>query len=155
MVQHYRKWNRKEKSPMKVSAKKDLQNFSIPKAILNLATIVEAVREVQKPVRYTPLKFSNLHRDILSFAKTGNLAADHNGYEDVLGTMARTLIGRKYRVSSTATPSRLYVSSEFSKTVKLQGQMYDNLQVCSNILTIYRGCIQLILAASRHLGSLE
>jgi hypothetical protein len=103
------------------------------KAMLMTPNIVENVREVQRPVRYTPLKFSTLHRDILSFATTGNLAADHNGYEDVLETMGRTLLGRKYHVTSATTPSRLYVSSEFSKTVKLQGQMYDNLQVCSHL----------------------
>ena len=41
---------------------------------------VEVVREVEKPVHYSPLSFPGLHQDIIDFVKTGTLAARSGGY---------------------------------------------------------------------------
>lgn len=91
---------------------------------------VEAIREVQKPLYYSPLPFRGLHKDIVGFAKTGRLAAGSEGYEPALFALQRTALGLKYKFSSEATTSRLYVSAEFSRTVRLpMGHPNDNFQV--------------------------
>lgn len=89
---------------------------------------VEAVREVQKPVHYTALKFPSIHGDILTFANTGRFAADSAGYEPAFDALGRTLLGKKFKVNNRATSGKLFVSMEFSRTVKFPGQLYDNFQ---------------------------
>lgn len=91
---------------------------------------VEAVRELQKPVHYLPLAFSGLHKDILGFVKTGRLAAASAGYEQAFVTLRRTALGLKYGISSEATASKLFVSTEFTKTIRLtQDRANDNFLV--------------------------
>lgn len=91
---------------------------------------VEAVRELQRPVHYTALKFSALHRDITNFAKTGKLTADSGAYELAFSALRKFTLGKKHGVTSTGTSGRLYVSSEFMRTVDVpSGQRaYDNFQ---------------------------
>jgi hypothetical protein len=90
---------------------------------------VEAVREVQKPVHYPAFTFPGLHRDIISFAKTGRLAADSAAYEQAFSALSRTAVGRKYGITSDATSGKLYVSTEFTKTVNVpSGRPYDHFQ---------------------------
>lgn len=91
---------------------------------------VESVREIQKPVHYSPLKFPGLHRDILGFVKNGRLAAGLGGYEQVFVALRRTALGQKYGINDSATESKLYVSAEFLRTVNLTaGRPLDNFQV--------------------------
>lgn len=99
---------------------------------------VEEVREAQEPTYYEALTFPNLHTAILHFAQTGNLVGE-NGYEHVFEALSRTGIGQRYNVRRTG--SRLFVSSEFMRTVKTRkltrrrpvkdnGQtLYDNFMV--------------------------
>ena len=95
-----------------------------------IAYEVEAVRQVQKPVHFSPHSFSGIHNDIVSFVKTGRLAADSGGYEQAFVTLRRTAVGHRYEVSKDATASKLYVSMEFTRTVKLPlGRYDDNFQV--------------------------
>ena len=95
-----------------------------------IAYEVEAVREVQKPVHFSPHSFIGLHNDIVNFAKTGRLAADSGGYEQAFVTLRRTAVGHRYEVSKDANVSKLYVSMEFTRTVKLPlGRYDDNFQV--------------------------
>jgi hypothetical protein len=90
---------------------------------------VEAVREVQKPVHHPALKFPGLHKDIISFAKTGRLAADSAGYEPAFSAMMRTAVGRKYGIASDGTSGKLYVSTEFTRTVNISlGRPSDQFQ---------------------------
>jgi len=89
---------------------------------------VEAVREVQKPVHYTALGFPPIHRDILTFATTGRLTADSAGYELAFDALGRTLLGRKYNVSSNGTSGKLFLSKEFTRTVKFPNRLNDNFQ---------------------------
>ena len=96
---------------------------------------VEAVREVQKPVHYSPLSFAGLHRDIISFVKTGRLAAGSGGYEQAFVVLRRTALGQKYGIGSEATASRLYVSTEFPRTVSLPfGRPNDGFQASLKLL---------------------
>ncbi|KAI9765661.1 MAG: hypothetical protein M1840_007218 [Geoglossum simile] len=87
---------------------------------------VEEIREVQKPKYFEALSFPGLNSTILHFSKTGELIASQ-GYEQVFMALRRTGLGLKYGISATAVPSRLYVSSEFMRTVKLRkDQPNDN-----------------------------
>ena len=91
---------------------------------------VEAVREVQKPVHFSPLSFPGLHRDIESLLRTGRLAAGSAGYELALDALTRTGLGIKHTIIPGSLPSKLYVSQEFRNTIKLtQGRPIDNFLV--------------------------
>ncbi|TVY49278.1 hypothetical protein LOCC1_G002062 [Lachnellula occidentalis] len=90
---------------------------------------VENVREVQKPVHFQPFSFPSLHRDLVSFVKTGRMPADSAAYEDAFVLLRRTSVGRKHRVSSDGTATKLYVSTEFTKTVKFPtDRSFENFQ---------------------------
>ncbi|RYP73457.1 hypothetical protein DL771_003629 [Monosporascus sp. 5C6A] len=80
---------------------------------------VEAVRQVKKPTAYTPHTFPGLHRDLETFARTGRIPAGASCFVHVLRSLARTSLGRKYKVNQEASSSQLFVSTEFEKTVKL------------------------------------
>jgi hypothetical protein len=91
---------------------------------------VEAVREAQKPVHYSPLSFDGLHKDIINFIKTGRLSAGSAGYEQAFVALRRTALGMKYGVIGEATGSKLFISVEFTKTIVLpRGRPNDNFQV--------------------------
>jgi hypothetical protein len=91
---------------------------------------VEAVREVQRPVHYSPLSFPGLHKDIKSFVKTGRLVAGSTGYEQAFVMLRSTSLGIKYGIRGEATTSKLYLSSEFTRTISLVlRRPNDNFQV--------------------------
>ena len=91
---------------------------------------VEAVREVQKPVHYSPMSFPGLHRSILCFAETGRLAAGSAGCEHVFVALRRTALGQKHGISTYATTSKLFLSKEFTRTVHMPlGRPNDNFLV--------------------------
>jgi hypothetical protein len=77
---------------------------------------VEEVRQVQKPQRYKALTFPGLHSAVSSFVGTGELSGG-NGYEHAFAALAGTGIGLRFNVRRTA--SRLFVSTEFMRTVEL------------------------------------
>ncbi|CZT03079.1 uncharacterized protein RAG0_09953 [Rhynchosporium agropyri] len=91
---------------------------------------VEAIREVQVPVHYPALKPSPLHRDLLTFANTGRMAADSAAYEPAFAAMQRFSICKKFGVSCQGTSGNLYMSSEFTRTIKVRlgDSAYDNFQ---------------------------
>ena len=94
-----------------------------------IAFEVETVREVQKPTHYAPLPYSGLHRDIINFVKTARVAVDPTGYEQAFVSLRRTALGLKYGISNEATASKLFVSTEFTRTVRLPpGRPNDNFQ---------------------------
>jgi len=79
---------------------------------------VEAVRQVKKAPQYLPLTFGGLSRDLESFARTGRLAADSHAYRHVLAAVSNTTLGRKLGIFKGASSSKLFVSSEFERTIK-------------------------------------
>lgn len=91
---------------------------------------VETVRKVQKPVHYSPLTFRGLHRDITAFVNTGRLVPNSAGYEQWFIALRCSNLGRKHGIRSEAATSRLFVSSEFTRTLRLpSAQQIDNFQV--------------------------
>lgn len=82
---------------------------------------VEAIRQVKKPVHYEPLTFPGLHREIELFARTGRLTVDSHYIQPVFRLLSKTFLGRKYRVAAKSNhlESRLFVSAEFERTVRL------------------------------------
>lgn len=97
---------------------------------------VEAVREVQRPVHYSPLSFPGfLHKDVLTFVKTGRLAAGYEGYEHAFVALRRTALGLKHGISSEASAAKLFVSKEFTRTVSMPaGRPNDNFLVSRRVL---------------------
>ncbi|GAB1316962.1 hypothetical protein MFIFM68171_07172 [Madurella fahalii] len=86
-----------------------------------IAFEVEAVRQVKKPVQYDPLSFPGLHRDLELFTRTGRLPIDSHAVLQVFHLISTTALGRKHKVSAKGNhaQSKLFVSVEFKKTVKL------------------------------------
>lgn len=80
---------------------------------------VEAVRQVKKPMPYAPYTFPGLHRDLEIFAKTGRIPAGSNCFIHIFKALARTSLGRKYKVNQETSSSQLFISVEFERTVKL------------------------------------
>ncbi|KAK7420617.1 hypothetical protein QQZ08_010309 [Neonectria magnoliae] len=74
----------------------------------------EQLREKQKPVNYIVLSFPGLEPAILHFSNTGQLQGGESFIQgfDFLG---RTKMGRKF--GGKKTPSRLFVSREFSRSI--------------------------------------
>lgn len=90
---------------------------------------VETIREVQKQEHYSPLAFRELHRDIAVFMNTGRLTADSAGYEQWFMALRHTAVGRKHGISSEATTSKLYVSTEFARTLSFpSARVADHFQ---------------------------
>jgi len=84
-----------------------------------VAQEVQTVREVQQPVYYDTFRFSSLHKDLENFARTGRLVADSSGYVHAFISLYKTTsLGRKFKINSDATSGKLYVSTEFTKTIK-------------------------------------
>lgn len=95
---------------------------------------VEAIREVQKPVRQSPYSFRGLHKDIMNFVKTGNLAAGDGGYEHAFVALRHTALGQKYNIKSEVIKSKFYLSKEFSRTVLPLGSPNDNFLVSHDLI---------------------
>jgi hypothetical protein len=72
---------------------------------------VENVREVQKPVYFQPFSFPGLHRDLVSYVKTGRMAADSAAYEYAFSLLRRTSLGREHRVSNDGTSCSEFLSN--------------------------------------------
>lgn len=80
---------------------------------------VEEVRQVQKRKVFKPLSFSILHPAFKEFVHKGKLVGDE-GYVHAFSFLGTTSIGQKFMVK--ATPSRFFVSKEFTRTVVLSKQ---------------------------------
>ncbi|KAK8250072.1 hypothetical protein IWZ00DRAFT_531073 [Phyllosticta capitalensis] len=80
---------------------------------------VEAVREVQKPHHFTPMKYGGLHADIVTFARTGKLVFGSTSCEHLSAVLSKTATGRKHRLFNEQIRSKLLVSREFLKSVSL------------------------------------
>jgi hypothetical protein len=82
---------------------------------------VESVRQVKKQVQYDALRFPGLHTDIEAFARTGRLPVDSHAIVHVFQVLSTTALGRKHKVSCRGNhaQSKLFVSAEFTRTVKL------------------------------------
>ncbi|KAI1425632.1 hypothetical protein F5Y12DRAFT_795814 [Xylaria sp. FL1777] len=83
---------------------------------------VEQVRQVEKRKRYDPLKFPGIHPDILHFAQTGILETSlsaktkNRGFEHAFTSVGKTSIAKRFGVHETG--SKLFVSKEFTKTIR-------------------------------------
>ncbi|KAH9885947.1 hypothetical protein F4778DRAFT_798742 [Xylariomycetidae sp. FL2044] len=90
---------------------------------------IEQVRQVQRPTRYGALPFPGLHPTVLHFARAGVLqytgpGDEASGIEHIFTYIAKSSIGRSHGVNGT--DSKLFVSKEFGKTVKLRDSVADH-----------------------------
>ncbi|KAF4456736.1 hypothetical protein F53441_1172 [Fusarium austroafricanum] len=84
---------------------------------------VESVRQVKKPQHYAAYSFPGLNASLEAFIRTGRLPADTNYFNRVFDALAKTGIGRKYKVYSQVTNSKLLETVEFGRTVKPKGDL--------------------------------
>lgn len=89
---------------------------------------VEIVQQLQIPTIYYPLTFPGLHKDILNFVMTGKTVTNTNGYESAFDFIGRTSIGKNYKIEKLFTSQKLFVSTEFGRTVnKTKLEQIDHL----------------------------
>ncbi|KAF2267772.1 hypothetical protein CC78DRAFT_591207 [Lojkania enalia] len=96
---------------------------------------VESVREVHNPVHFAGFGVQRLHKDIKEFATTGRLPAGSDAYEPMFCALQKTALAMKQdSITATATPSGLFVSTQFSRTVQLNEPNDNFLRPCQWIL---------------------
>lgn len=97
---------------------------------------VEAVRETQVPVHFNALKFKQLREDIVSFVKSGRIFLGSSAYQQMLEAWKKTALGSKYQslFKESSRKPRLYVSTEFSRTVKTPEPNDNFLRPCHWLL---------------------
>ncbi|KAL8832894.1 MAG: hypothetical protein Q9170_004696, partial [Blastenia crenularia] len=84
-----------------------------------VAIEVETVREVKKPHHAQACAQPPLHRDTISFAESGRLVASSHACIQAFVALGQTAVGRRWKISDSATQSRLNVTLDFSKTIVL------------------------------------
>ena len=94
-----------------------------------IAHEVEQVREVEKPVHFKAHPVRELDHGVWHFAINGNMPIPCT-FDTVFAYMRKTELGSRYGFCETANGSRLFVSPEYSRTVKItKGQSNDNFLV--------------------------
>ncbi|KAI1501698.1 hypothetical protein F5X99DRAFT_189010 [Biscogniauxia marginata] len=87
---------------------------------------VENVRQVKKPPSYTPHTFPGLHRDLGIFARTGRVPAGSDVFIPVFTALARTGLGKKYKVNRDVGSTQLFITTEFERTVKFVTELNND-----------------------------
>ncbi|RKF57979.1 putative p-loop containing nucleoside triphosphate hydrolase [Erysiphe neolycopersici] len=87
-----------------------------------VAKEAQVIHQLQNPLGYDYLVFPGLHKDILKFIKKGTITTNAAGYEQAFNLIARTSIGKKHAIKINATSQKLFVSTEFGKTVSQVGE---------------------------------
>ncbi|KAF2802677.1 uncharacterized protein BDZ99DRAFT_454339 [Mytilinidion resinicola] len=108
---------------------------------------VESVRDIQKPVHFTALKIPKLHRDLEEFVKSGRITDGSNAYQPMFSTLQKTAAGLRH--GEFSAPSRapgLFVSTQFSRTVKVTGPNDNFLRPCHWILWSSRTQMALVIS---------
>ncbi|KAL4806252.1 hypothetical protein BDV18DRAFT_160319 [Aspergillus unguis] len=77
---------------------------------------VEEEREVQRPRHPKALRFPGLHQSILDFAKGGLLS--HSHILTAAEVLETTHIGEKYKIEGSLLVPHVYVSEEFTRTIR-------------------------------------
>lgn len=78
---------------------------------------IEEERQVQRPPSFIPLSFPGLDQNILDFVNTGCLQGQR-GYVMASKFLESTELGMKYKIRGSAFLAHLFVSWEFTRTVK-------------------------------------
>lgn len=92
---------------------------------------IEEERQVQRPPSFIPLRFPGLDQNILNFVSTGRLQGQR-GYIMASKFLESTELGRKYKFRGSTFLAHLFVSWEFTRTVKKQRTAkMDNMIVSS------------------------
>jgi len=78
---------------------------------------VELIQQRKKPPRATAAATPPLHRDVRQFAETGRSAWGSQAFQQAFSALQQTSIWRKYGINDSAMSSKLYVTSDFTRTV--------------------------------------
>ncbi|KAL9620084.1 MAG: hypothetical protein Q9160_005374 [Pyrenula sp. 1 TL-2023] len=80
---------------------------------------VQAVRQIQKPVKYKALTYPGLHQDLINFAYEGKLSPNSDAFENALVTLQKSGLRGKHTINPSVVANiRLYCSTQFSWTVQ-------------------------------------
>lgn len=90
---------------------------------------IEIIREVQKQKHYSSLTFRDLHRNIVVFVNTERLTANSVDYEQWFMTFRHIIMSQKHEIRSETMTFKLYVSTEFVRTLNFSSaRLADNFQ---------------------------
>ncbi|OAG11713.1 uncharacterized protein CC84DRAFT_1133705 [Paraphaeosphaeria sporulosa] len=95
---------------------------------------VENNREPEKPFHFTALNTARLHEDIKEFAKSGRVVAGSEAYQPMLSALQCTASGRRHGAFAQNKSPGLYVSKQFSRTVKVTEPNDNFIRPCQWIL---------------------
>jgi hypothetical protein len=96
---------------------------------------VESVREIQQPVHFKALKVARLHSDVKEFAMTGRLPADSDAFQPMFCALQKTALGIQHGTVTAATSAaKLYVSTQFSRIVRVNEPNDNFLRPCHWLL---------------------
>lgn len=108
---------------------------------------IESVREVQPPIHFRALKVATLHCDIEAFAKTGRLPAGSDAFEPMFCTLQKTALGVKHgAITAANTTAKLYVSTQFNRTVSINEPNDNFLRPCHWLLWSCAGGVGLLIS---------
>ena len=90
---------------------------------------VELVQQLERPIHASALAHRPLDEDLETFAQFGRLPANSRAYEVAAVALRQTALGRRFKIKMNCFSSRLYVSTDFAKTILLtQDEPSDNYQ---------------------------
>jgi hypothetical protein len=108
---------------------------------------VEAVREVQDPVHFRALKVARLHPDIETLATTGRMPTGSDAFQPMFHALQKTAIGLRHgTITATGTAARLYVSTQFTRTVSVNEPNDNFLRPCQWVLWNHKNQIGLLVS---------
>lgn len=95
---------------------------------------VENIREPERPFHFTALSIPRLHEDIQEFAKSGKVVAGSEAYRPMLAVLQCTASGRRHGAFAQVKSPGLYVSKQFSRTVRVTEPNDNFIRPCQWIL---------------------
>lgn len=108
-----------------------------------VAREVEEERQTQHPLHFKALEFRGLHPRLRAFAETGTMVG-FGWCEPMFFELARTKIGKKHGIYASRQ-SRIFLSAEFTRTIKRGGNYWNDdflvsfpftREVCSDPLSV-------------------
>ncbi|KAF1962412.1 hypothetical protein CC80DRAFT_400484 [Byssothecium circinans] len=95
---------------------------------------IESVRESQKPIHFNALKIPRIHKDMEAFAKLGEIKPGSDAYQSMLSALQQTASGLKHGAFTILSRPRLFVSTQFTRTVKVVEPNDNFLRSCQWVL---------------------
>lgn len=106
-----------------------------------IAHEVEQVREVEKPAKFKALPIRSPDPKVWEFAISGSMS-NQCDFETAFAYMSKTALGIRYSLEETKYSSRLYVSSEYPRTIVTANNRPNDVFMVRHCF-IYNSCLTL------------